>query len=278
MKFYLLSLLTICFIISSCSTPSKEKKEVNLTDTIPAKTSSTDSLQRDSIAPKNTTISPPNTAVKVDKNYLLGKIEYGQHPDFEVVKKEHTNKPEGEVYLRKEAYSAFIKMYDAAKKDGIKLIILSGSRNFDKQKAIWDGKWKGKYAKVEGDTKRAQEILKYSAMPCTSRHHWGTDMDLNDLSNATFEKGKGKEIFDWLVAHAHEYGFCNVYSAKGSDRPNGYEQERWHWSYLPLAKGFTQQYLATIKLADIEGFEGSDSKTDLDVIQQYVGGIAGECK
>ena len=32
-------------------------------------------------------------------------------------------------------------------------------------------------------------------MPSTSRHHWGTDLDLNNLNNSYFTSGKGKKIY-----------------------------------------------------------------------------------
>lgn len=255
------------------SQDDKNRKKAASSPTVPAikevKTVKTDRSVR---PPANT----PN--IRASKDYLLGKIDYKTHPDFVEVDKKHTSKPPGEVYLRKEAYEAFVQMFEAAKADGIKLSILSAARNFDKQKAIWNGKWNGSYAKIKDEEKRTLAILKFSAMPCTSRHHWGTDIDLNDLSNSTFEKGEGKKVYEWLVAHAPEYGFCNVYSAKDDKRPEGYEQERWHWSYLPLAKIFTKQFLQTVTYDDIKGFEGDGSAQKLEVIKKYVGGIAPECQ
>lgn len=212
----------------------------------------------------------------VDKKYLLGDFDYTTHPDFVKVAAKHTTKPD--AYLRKETYEAFVRMYDAAKKDSITLTIISATRNFSQQKAIWEAKWVGKYANVEAGVKRAKAILQFSSMPSTSRHHWGTDIDLIELNNPYFEKGKGKKAYDWLMAHGHEYGFCNVYSAKGSDRPNGYEEEKWHWSYLPLSHGFLEQYKNTITLDDIPTFKGAETKTDLNVIEHYVGGINPACK
>ena len=229
-------------------------------------------------APAKSTSSPTQKInVSVNKNYLLGKFQYESHPDFVKVEKAHTNRY-GEAYLRKEAYDAFKNMYDAAKKEGITLIIISATRDFDRQKEIWNGKWTGKYANVAGAEKRAIEILTYSSMPSTSRHHWGSDMDLNSLNNPYFEEGEGKKIYDWLVAHGNEYGFCQPYTPKGSQRPNGYNEEKWHWSYMPLSKPFLNQYLSTITLDDISGFEGSEVKTALNVIAHYVGGVNGGCK
>ena len=115
-------------------------------------------------------------------------------------------------------------------------------------------------------------------MPGTSRHHWGTDIDLNDLNNPYFEKGKGKKIYDWLVANAHEYGFCQVYSEQGPERPYGYFEEKWHWSYVPVARRLTEQYKLKIQNMDITGFEGSHTAVAIDMVNNYVLGINAACK
>ena len=38
-------------------------------------------------------------------------------------------------------YVKFKEMHTAAKKDGINFLIVSGTRNFDEQKSIWERKW-----------------------------------------------------------------------------------------------------------------------------------------
>ncbi|MGH6754580.1 MAG: D-alanyl-D-alanine carboxypeptidase family protein, partial [Bradyrhizobium sp.] len=147
-------------------------------------------------------------------------------------------------------------------------------------------KWTGKTL-VEGGKlpntvpdpkKRALKILEFSSMPGTSRHHWGTDFDLNDLTNTYFASGKGKTIHDWLTAHGPEYGFCQVYSPKGAGRPNGYNEERWHWSYIPVASAYLAQYPAVMGYDHLTGFEGAAAAKDIDVITNYVQGINPACK
>ena len=49
-------------------------------------------------------------------------------------------------------------------------------------------------------------------MPSTSRHHWGTDIDLNSLNNSYFSSGKGLKEYDWLTTNANHYGFYQVYT------------------------------------------------------------------
>jgi zinc D-Ala-D-Ala carboxypeptidase len=119
--------------------------------------------------------------------------------------------------------------------------------------------------------------LKYSSMPGTSRHHWGTDMDFNALTNEFFDKGKGKKIYTWLVANAHKYGFCQTYSAMGSDRTTGYQEERWHWSYTPISIRLTEIAKARIKDDMISGFLGSETALEIEVVEKYILGISPKC-
>ncbi|MBX2926196.1 MAG: M15 family metallopeptidase [Saprospiraceae bacterium] len=215
--------------------------------------------------------------------YLMGKFDPATHPDFVPVALEHADR-EGH-YLRHDTYAAFKRMYAAALQDGVRLRIISAARNFDRQKGIWDAKWNGSRP-VDGEDisktvpdpiQRALKILEYSSMPGSSRHHWGTDIDLNALTDAFFLKGEGMKIFEWLTAHAHEYGFCRPYSAKGPDRPNGYFEEKWHWSYAPVAKKLTDLARSELKDEMIEGFQGAETARRIGVVQNYVLGVSGDC-
>ncbi len=202
---------------------------------------------------------------------LLGHIDYAHHPDFEKIESVYTTKPS--IYLHKEAYAAFKKMYYSAKECGVNLKIISAARNFNYQKGIWERKWKdGKYIKYFG-AERAQQIMKYSSMPGTSRHHWGTDIDLNDLNDSYFTNTKeGKIVYEWLQAHAPSFGFHQTYTAKDSGR-TGYEEEKWHWSYLPISGPLLKQYNELVSYKEIQGFNGSESAEDLKAIELYVNGI-----
>ena len=230
------------------------------------------------------------------KNALIGKINYSKHNDFVAVENIYTSKKN--IFLHRDAYTAFKLMHQAAKKQGIDLRILSAARSFSYQKAIWERKWssynKNKLdisssnrTKFKENTKenvkenfinRAREILQYSAMPNISRHHWGTEVDLNSLDNRYFNSSTGKKIYTWLVKHARHYGFCQVYSKKGNVRKHGFNEERWHWSYLPLAHSLLAQYNQKIHYKDIQGFSGSQVAKDLKVIEHYVNGINPACK
>ncbi|MBS1557944.1 MAG: M15 family metallopeptidase [Bacteroidetes bacterium] len=216
----------------------------------------------------------------VTKDYLLGKFEPSTHSQFVKLTSAHAKGSALNGFLRKETLEAFIRMSEAARKEGLSLYIISATRNFDLQKKIWENKWIGK-TPVEGKNlttisdlkERARLIMLYSSMPGTSRHHWGTDVDLNSLDNRYFEGGEGLKIYQWLTSHAAAYGFCQPYTSKTSGR-TGYEEEKWHWSYSPLSKYFLQEYQRQVSYNDISGFMGSEQAQPLGSIENYVRGVA----
>lgn len=229
-------------------------------------------------------VDTPIVIDTIEKTILLGKINPARDTNFSLIASKYTTK--SNIYMRSEAYEAFVEMHTAAAKEGVNLKIISATRPFNSQKGIWEAKWNGG-RKVGGKNlsisvpdpvERAKTILRYSSMPGTSRHHWGTDIDLNNLENSYFESGTGKKIYDWLTAHGAEYGFCQPYSPVGESRPNGYQEERWHWSYMPIASRFLKAYQNQIALSDIHGFKGSETAEGLNVIENYVSGIAVPCR
>ncbi len=215
---------------------------------------------------------------------LLGKIVPSKDTAFVPIAQKYTTK--SGIYLRRETYAAFEKMHAAAAAAGVKLTIISATRTFADQKGIWENKWDGHTlvggkslaATVADPVERAKAILRYSSMPGSSRHHWGTDMDINSLENSYFDTGNGKKEYEWLHAHAAEFGFCQPYTLIGAERPHGYQEERWHWSYMPIASRFLNAYRAAVHLSDIAGFKGSETATALNIIEHYVSGIAAPCR
>ena len=216
-------------------------------------------------------------------DYLTGHFDPAHHADFVLIDTAHADR--AGLYLRQDTYSAFKEMFAAAQENHIKLVIRSATRNFEAQKRIWERKWEGK-TKLEGKiyatqiadpVERAKEILLYSSMPGTSRHHWGTDIDLNAFSNSYFESGAGQKIYQWLLENAEKYGFCQPYTAKGLNRPNGYEEEKWHWSYLPVAIPLTHKAKKSLSDDQISGFKGAEVAQTIRVVENYVLGINPDC-
>jgi len=206
------------------------------------------------------------------KDELLGKFEPASHPDFALVDQAHANR--SGLFLRKETLASFIAMKLAADSANVKLVIISATRNHSYQKGIWEKKWKREKYAGWSDLNKAKDILTYSSMPGTSRHHWGTDLDMNSLEPGYFRTGDGKKTYDWLVSNAARFGFCQTYTNKSKGR-TGYSEEAWHWSYFPLSQGYLEAYNQLINYQDIEGFSGSAQAEPLRVIESYVNGI--EC-
>jgi zinc D-Ala-D-Ala carboxypeptidase len=218
---------------------------------------------------------------KIDLNFLMGKFDPAQNPNFVKIPLLYANR-EG-MYLQKEVFDAFLKMYEAAKKDSVNLVIISATRNFDSQKGIWERKWdnlqtdKDILKAADKDIAIAKKILEFSSMPSTSRHHWGTDIDFNELNNEWFEEGEGKKLYDWLQKEGPKFGFYLVYTAKGKKRLTGYNEEKWHYTYKPLSKKYTLQARENLKDTMITGFKGDHTSVKLDIVKNYVLGINPDC-
>lgn len=251
----------------------------------PAAQQASDAPSSDSLATRSLASNPSASDMNITTAYLLGQFEPAEDSRFVKVEAPF-GRANGLGYLRQEAYDAFLRMHEAAKADNIDLVILSPTRNFSRQKSIWEAKWTGS-TKVGGmnlatdvpdPEERALNILRYSSMPGTSRHHWGTDMDFNAFENDYFKSGKGLKEYEWLLANAASFGFCQPYTAKGPERPDGYEEERWHWSYMPLAKPLLAAYQQKVPYDSIKGFQGAEVAREIDVIRTHVLGVNSACK
>ncbi len=249
LKVSIITVLILLFTITSCKPQQKNKKI----------TENFDDIEID----KKVTKYPDY----LNKDYVLGKFDYKKNNDFYKVPKKLSSR---EIFIRKETLTAFTEMYEAAKKDSIYFKVISGTRNFTHQKGIWDRKWK-KNAKLL-PLEKAKKILEYSSMPTTSRHHWGTDIDINNLNSSYFKSGKGKKEYEWLLKYAHQFGFYQVYTSKENGR-TGYNEEEWHWSYAPLSTLFLKYYNSNIKTQNISGFKGASLADEINIIKNYVNGI-----
>ena len=123
--------------------------------------------------------------------------------------------------LQKEAAYALNIMSEAAKLDGVKLVVLSAFRSFDYQ-----------------ETLKSKEVIPPGSHPSIaepghSEHQLGTAGDFTSGTNAamTFTAFANSPEYAWLVEHAAEYGFVQSYQA-GKEDITGYIAEPWHWRYI----------------------------------------------
>jgi LAS superfamily LD-carboxypeptidase LdcB len=169
--------------------------------------------------------------------------------------------------------SAFLDMKAAAAKEGIAIEVVSAYRSFERQKEIFEGKYK-RFTK-QGLTPEAaiSKIIEYSTIPGTSRHHWGTDIDIIDANGsprpssvlqAAHFHGKGPfcKLKDWLTIHASSYGFYEAYTSNANRK--GFEYEPWHFSYAPVSKPMLEAYkkLDIKTILQEENIVGSEYFTD----------------
>ena len=144
------------------------------------------------------------------------------------------------------------------------------------QKSILERKYSRYKKEGFSDIEIIKKIMIWSAMPTTSRHHWGTEIDINGFDDYfNGENEKANKEYKWLVNNAPKFDFYQVYTEKGSGkRKNGYNEEKWHWSYMPLAYEYLKLYQEIITYEDISGFSSSKFAEEVDVINKYVLGIS----
>lgn len=159
-----------------------------------------------------------------------------------------------------DAVDAFLQLHTAAAQAGFDLAIVSAFRSFDQQLSIWNRKATGQLPVLDTraqplDIARLSEeelvfsILRWSALPGASRHHWGTDIDVYDRAATPDDYqielvpaevdpgGLFAPLHAWLderIASDTAYGFFRPYDI---DR-NGVAPERWHLSYSPVSSAY----------------------------------------
>lgn len=209
--------------------------------------------------------------------------------------------------LQAEAAAAFAALQEDARAAGFDLVIASSFRSYKRQLAIWNGKAAG-LRKVYDDqgrvvamgelshTAQLHAILRYSAIPGTSRHHWGTDLDIYDAAavaadyqlELSVQEVAAGGVFDplhcWLdrrMAAGQSRGFYRPYVGD----TGGVAPERWHLSYAPLATGYAEQLNDSLLLHCWEG-DGSAEELLLadeiraclpQIIARYVAVAPGWC-
>ena len=196
------------------------------------------------------------------------------------------------ILLEKETYSAFIKMKDAAEKDGIIIKLVSGFRDFYKQQMIWNNKYK-KFTNefsLDGPT-AIKEIIRFSTIPGTSRHHWGTEIDIIDknfenekdllISKKYEEGGIFNSLKKWMDKNSKRFGFYIVYDDDSNRQ--GFEYEPWHYTYKPVSDLYQAEFLkldlkSIISKTRVEGKEFINDEFIKKYIDKNIMGISSHLK
>lgn len=189
----------------------------------------------------------------------------------------------------------FLKLQQSARADGFDLKVISAFRDYDRQLKIWNAKAYGEKPVLDENERPLEysqlspteivfAILRWSAIPGCSRHHWGSDIDIYDgntqkaedvklVPSECSESGPSARLHDWLdekMASKKAFGFFRPYSTD----QGGVSPERWHLSYFPISRRVIDVYTFSLFKKNIQESEMMFKEVILehadDIFQRYL--------
>lgn len=182
--------------------------------------------------------------------------------------KEHLVSLEGTKYfINTRMVQSFMELKRSAAEAGFDLQIASAYRDYERQLKIWNSKALGERPLLDDAGNLLNystlsphqivfSILRWSALPGASRHHWGSDIDIYDGRTQRAEEvklepaecvgnGPAARMHEWLddqMAQGQAFGFYRPYK---TDR-GGVSPERWHISYEPVSRYYASYYTSSL--------------------------------
>ncbi len=151
-----------------------------------------------------------------------------------------------------------LALKQAADNAGFNFNIASGFRSFERQLTIWNKKMSGESILLDensqpinsdllSESQKIRSILRWSALPGASRHHWGTDFDVFDRNalpeNSTLQlepweylQDHQRPFYFWLKDNLQHFGFFFPYQENSS----GVAFEPWHISHYSTANYYLE--------------------------------------
>jgi LAS superfamily LD-carboxypeptidase LdcB len=175
--------------------------------------------------------------------------------------------------VHRQMLDSLLFLAERAASAGFILKVASSYRSFDRQLLIWNNKARG-LRPVLNDAGEAIDIntlserdkvfaiLRWSALPGASRHHWGTDVDVYGAVHLdpeyqlqlTFAETQGDgpfaEFHRWLDGELAQ-GNSDFFRPYARDR-GGIAPEPWHLSYTPLATFFSRHFTQELLREQLE--------------------------
>ena len=152
-----------------------------------------------------------------DEDRILGHLPYTEISSKKLVLIE----PNIKVHI--DMRDSLLKMREAAKKDGIYLVFLSGYRSINLQNDIF-------FSLKSIRNQEASERARVSAPPGYSEHSTGFAIDIGDATQreTDFEtEFENTDAFRWLEKNAAKFHFKLSFN-----KNNKYiDYEPWHWRY-----------------------------------------------
>jgi LAS superfamily LD-carboxypeptidase LdcB len=150
---------------------------------------------------------------------------------------------------------------------GYDLQIVSSFRSFERQLAIWNAKARGERPLLDDQgrvlehselspTELMYSILRWSTVPGSSRHHWGTDIDVYDANTQKLDEvqlipsecegnGPAANFHSWLSDQILRLKSHNFFRPYETDQ-GGVAPEKWHLSHAPIAQRIGQHFTHSI--------------------------------
>lgn len=169
------------------------------------------------------------------------------------------------IYFHKNGIQDLLELKHAAQQCNFDLRIASGFRSYQRQLEIWNSKALGQnpILDINGQPIIYHDlspkeiiftILRWSALPGCSRHHWGTDVDVYDLSalpDPNYEiklipeevspEGLFGPFHQWLdqkISKDNTFPFYRPYEIDSG----GVAPEKWHLSHKSLAQNYQKKF------------------------------------
>lgn len=193
----------------------------------------------------------------------LGLSDAGLH---ELVSADQTHR------LRPQVIADWQRLVQAANSEGFSPIIVSSYRDFSRQAAIWSAKACGQRPVLDDDDQcldlasmtdiqKIQAIMRFSALPGSSRHHWGTDFDIAELNCLPVGYKLQLTVSETEELMAPFYNWLNDYLALPksdffrpySNDSGGVSVEPWHLSHRVESRRFETNADRTVLKAFYQG-------------------------
>ncbi|MDE0842108.1 MAG: M15 family metallopeptidase [Porticoccaceae bacterium] len=168
------------------------------------------------------------------------------------------HEPEGRFLVHRNVALRLSDLRYRAAAQGFDLCVCSSYRSFQRQVEIWNDKFCGRRPVLDqlsrplrlddlSDWQQVEAVLRWSALPGASRHHWGTDVDVYDA--AAMPQGYRLQLIPeetqrgGVFASMHAWLDTELESIDDFYRPyaedlGGVSPEPWHLSYAPLARHY----------------------------------------
>jgi len=126
--------------------------------------------------------------------------------------------------MQEDAALALFQMIDAARRDGIWLVPISGFRDYQRQAELFESQ-----TDHMGNEEWAARTV---APPGYSEHHTGMAIDLADGMARAMDLSQAfgdTQAFRWLMRHASDFSYELSFP---EDNDQGVAYEPWHWRFI----------------------------------------------